>query len=156
NGDCVTPTRIAIGDAAIAIDPISSSGVQKAIQTALSGAIVVNTLLRRPESTEPALSFYIAQLAAASERHRRWAAGHYGEVALGNDHRFWRDGATAVDAAAPSPVRTVNSRALLTTPVELSHELKFVRTPCLQGDFVRVASALQHPALGGPVVFLSG
>src|SRR5712675_2169144 len=66
----VAPTRIQLGDAALAIDPISSSGVQKAIQTALSGAIVANTLLRRPELTDAALSFYRTQLSDASERHR--------------------------------------------------------------------------------------
>src|SRR5712675_2273112 len=68
--DCVAPTRIRLGDAALAIDPISSSGVQKAIQSALSGAIVANTLLRRPELTDAALSFYRTQLSDASERHR--------------------------------------------------------------------------------------
>src|SRR5260370_977413 len=57
SNDCVAPNRIQLGDAALAIDPISSSGVQKAIQSALSGAIVANTLLRRPELTDAALGF---------------------------------------------------------------------------------------------------
>ena len=48
--DCVAPNAIRLGDAALAIDPISSSGVQKAIASALSGAVVANTLLRRPDS----------------------------------------------------------------------------------------------------------
>jgi hypothetical protein len=40
--------------------------------------------------------------------------------------------------------------------MELSPELEFVRTPCLQGDFVSVASALHHPRLATPLVFLGG
>ena len=34
--------------------------------------------------------------------------------------------------------------------------MEFVRTPCLQGDFVGLAQALLHPRLDGPVVFLGG
>ena len=49
--ECVTHHSIKVGDAALSIDPLSSSGVQKAIQSALSGAVVVNTLIRKPESS---------------------------------------------------------------------------------------------------------
>jgi len=41
-------------------------------------------------------------------------------------------------------------------PVELSGELEFVRTPCLKGDFVSLASALHHPRLANPLIFLGG
>ena len=41
--ESLTLRSIKVGDAALALDPLSSSGVQKAIQTALSGAVVVNT-----------------------------------------------------------------------------------------------------------------
>jgi len=155
SGDCVAPNRMALGDAALAIDPISSSGVQKAIQTALSGAIVANTLLRRPDSTEAALGFYRAQLSETSERHRRWAAGHYREVAAHSDRPFWRQraGTAATEPALPPPI---DARGLASTPVELSRELEFVATPCLQGDFVSLASALHHPRLENPLVFLGG
>jgi flavin-dependent dehydrogenase len=156
SSDCVAPTRIKLGDAALAIDPISSSGVQKAIQSALSGAIVANTLLRRPESTDAALDFYRAQLSGASERHRRWAAAHYSEVADARDHPFWRQRAAAHAAMDPPPLPANDAPALSTTPVELSHELEFVRTPCLRGDFVGLASALHHPRLANPLVFLGG
>jgi flavin-dependent dehydrogenase len=156
DNDCVTPTQIRLGDAALAIDPISSSGVQKAIQSALSGAIVANTLLRKPELTDAALGFYRAQLADASERHRRWAAGHYRDVADQRDRPFWRDRSAASVAAEPSPSPSFDDRALATTPMALSPELEFVPTPCLQGDFVNLASALHHPRLASPLVFLAG
>jgi hypothetical protein len=154
--DCVAPTKIQLGDAALAIDPISSSGVQKAIQSALSGAIVANTLLRRPESTDAALDFYRVQLNDASERHRRWAAEHYREVAEVCDRPFWRQRSAAHAAMDPTPLPASDVRELATTPVELSRELEFVRTPCLQGDFVSTASALHHPRLASPLVFLGG
>ena len=119
-------TGLQLGDAALAIDPISSSGVQKAIQTALSGAIVANTLLRRPGSTEAALGFYRAQLGDASERHRRWAAGHYREVAEYIDRPFWRQRAGAAETEPAPPPADRRARAWRATPVELSRELEFV------------------------------
>jgi flavin-dependent dehydrogenase len=154
--DCVSPTQIRLGDAALAIDPISSSGVQKAIQSALSGAIVANTLLRKPELADAALGFYRVQLADASERHRRWAAGHYRDVADQRDRPFWRDRSAASVAAEPLPPPSFDDRAMATTPMALSPELEFVPTPCLQGDFVSLASALRHPRLTSPLVYLAG
>ncbi|MDE2600918.1 MAG: tryptophan 7-halogenase [Bradyrhizobium sp.] len=156
SGDCVAPDRIELGDAALAIDPISSSGVQKAIQTALSGAIVANTLLRRPESTDAALSFYRAQLGEASERHRRWAAEHYRDVAERCAGPFWQQRAGPQAVTDPAPLPAIDARGFATTPVELSPELEFAPTPCLQGDFVSLAPALHHPRLASPIAFLGG
>ena len=79
--ESVTPQGIKVGDAALAIDPLSSSGVQKAIQTALAGAVVANTLIRKPESRAAAMGFYRDTLEQASTRHRAWAAAHYASVA---------------------------------------------------------------------------
>jgi flavin-dependent dehydrogenase len=151
----VATNRIEIGDAAVAIDPISSSGVQKAIQTALSGAIVTNTLLRRPEAAEAAISFYCGQLADSFERHRQWAGQHYREVADRNNHSFWSKRA-AISGPDVISAPVTNSRAPTTAPLALSRDLKFVRTPCLRGDFVSLADALHHPRLASPLVFLGG
>jgi hypothetical protein len=151
-----TTNRIALGDAAVAIDPISSSGVQKAIQTALSGAVVVNTLLRRPESAEAAISFYRGQLAASFERHRRWASQHYREVADRNGHSFWSKRAGSIAGPDLMSAPTAEPRTSMTAPLALSCDLKFVPTPCLRGDFVSTANALHHPGLASPLVFLGG
>jgi len=152
----VTTNRIEIGDAAVAIDPISSSGVQKAIQTALSGAIVANTLLRRPDSAETAISFYRGQLTESFERHRRWAGQHYREVASRNEHSFWSKRATSIAGPEFISAPVTDRRASTTAPLALSRDLKFVTTPCLRGDFVSIADALHHPRLASPMVFLGG
>jgi flavin-dependent dehydrogenase len=155
--DCVAPNAIRLGDAALAIDPISSSGVQKAIAGALSGAVVANTLLRRPDCAEVALRFYRAQLSEASERHCRWTAEHYGAVAAKNGNLFWRERAArrAPEPKQPSSAR-VDARAMTTMPVQLCPDAALVRTPCLDGDFVGVAEALHHPGLERPVAYLGG
>src|SRR5208337_569510 len=66
--DLIAIDAIRLGDASAAIDPISSSGVQKAIQGALAGAVVANILLRKPERADAAMRFYCGQLNDAFER----------------------------------------------------------------------------------------
>ena len=157
DGDCVSPTSIKLGEAALALDPISSSGVQRAIQTALAGAIVANTLLRKPELSYAALRFYRANLTDASTRHRRWSADIYRMVALQNDHKFWVDRASRMDATAPAPeARQLDAQELSTLRVALSRRLEFVEATCIDGDFVAVKSALRHPGLVDPVAYLEG
>ena len=150
--ETVTPDSIRIGDAAMAIDPLSSSGVQKAIQSALSGAIVANTLLRKPAVREAALTFYRDSIRDASERHRRWAASYYREAAATRDHPFWQRRALKATVAQTAMPRYPPRGALLS----LSREVEFVDTPCLQGDFVTLKAAVRHPTLEGPLAYLGG
>lgn len=158
--DCVSSSRIRVGEAALAIDPISSSGVQRAIQSALSAAIVSNTLLRKPELTAAALQFYQSNLQEASASHCRWAAEHYGKVAMERSGAFFRD--RSVDASlsksdlAPGlwPGTSVEPRMLAEMRVALSPQLEFVTAPCLDGDFVSLQPALRHPRLGTPVAWV--
>ena len=157
DAECVTPSSIKVGEAALAIDPLSSSGVQKAIQSALAAAVVANTLLRTPAAGDAALRFYRANLADASARHCRWAAGHYGSVATRSGGRFWEDRAAGAESNPPALVRTsLDAYSLSTTRVELSRQLEFVELPCIAGDFVSVKPALRHPGLEGPVAYLGG
>ncbi len=157
----VTRTSIKVGDAALALDPLSSSGVQKALQTALSGAIVINTLLRKPEDAESAMRFYQDTLAHASERHRGWAASHYATVAAREPHAFWANrsrGAVGPESHSGSvPARAVMAACLASRePVLLSPDLEFVEVPRLGAEFVGVGPALRHPSLEAPVAYLGG
>jgi len=148
DGECVGERTIRVGDAALALDPLSSSGVQQAIRTALAGAVVLNTMLRRPAQTDAAQAYYRESLRAASARHRGWAAAHYATVARFRHQPFWRDRAVG---AAPVPVRTDDVEP---GPVSLSPELALVEVPCITGEFVAVTPALRHPALDEPLAFL--
>jgi flavin-dependent dehydrogenase len=154
--ECITPCGIKVGDAALALDPLSSSGVQKAIQTALSGAVVVNTLLRKPERSEAAQRFYRDRLRAASEQHRQWAALQYGTVAARRADSFWADRAAALPASAsPAPsLEPARPDLPAAAPLVVSPNVSYVDLPCLDGAFVQVRTAVQHPALGEAVAFL--
>jgi len=152
---CVTSCSIKVGDAALAIDPLSSSGVQKAIQNALAGAVVVNTLLRKPEASAAALRFFHESVNMASDSHCRWAAGHYLEVAQRGGGSFWQNRAATAITPRTSPMsfdEGLRPHAIL----NVSPQLEFVDLPCIDGQFVTMKTALSHPGLDGPVAFLGG
>lgn len=146
----VTPRMIRLGDAAISLDPISSSGVQKAIQTALSGAIVANTLLRRPAASAIACDFYRNSLSAAAERHRSWVAERYHAAGRTRNHPFW-----AARAKAPAEFQQEYGQVSPEEDVMLSADARLADCPCLGEEFVEPHRALVHPALGEPVAFLA-
>lgn len=151
-----THSSIALGEAALALDPLSSSGVQKAIQTALSGAIVANTLIKAKASAEAAMAFYKTSLAEASARHGSWARGYYAEAARTRPDVFWRRRAGPPSAATPHPPVAVAADAAHVTafPVELSRDLVIEELPCIDGEFVTLKRALRHPGLTDPVAYL--
>lgn len=77
------------GDAASVIDPLTSQGVYKALQSAIVGAAVVQTVLRRPADRALALDYY-------QESQARFAA-NYAAIALSfyrrsphQEQPFWR------------------------------------------------------------------
>ncbi len=157
DGGCVTADAIKVGDAAVALDPISSSGVQKAIQSALAGAVVVNTLLQRPEAAELARQFYRNNIAETSTRHLDWTRRHYSEVAALRPARFWREraaGAVAAVVEMPPPVKVAGYAAWGATPVSVASDVTVVELPCVVDRYIETRAAVCAPALGNPVAFL--
>jgi len=151
--DCMTGDSIKVGDAGMALDPLASSGVQRAIQSALLGSVVVNTLVHRPRSRDLAQRFYRENLAEASDRHRSWARGYYAQVAGIQATRFWRERGDPADLAAvsrPEPAPPVPPD----TPLDLSSGVEIVELPCVLDRFIEARPAVRHPSLTSPVAFL--
>jgi flavin-dependent dehydrogenase len=140
--ESVTDGAIKVGDAALAIDPLSSSGVQKAIQSALAGSVVVNTLRHRPQAQALAEEFYRQSLGETSTRHRAWARGHYAQAAAGRPARFWQEraaGAGAPEDAPPADEITLSPDA----PLRVSPQVEFIELPCIVGQFVESRPAVR-------------
>lgn len=157
--DCVTPTTIKVGDAALSLDPISSSGVQRAVQTALAGAVVVNTLLRRPGAADAACRFFRDSLTRASDRHRTWAAEHYARAAATFPGDFWARRSALANGASrltSAPARRNGSALDLESRFQVSPQTVLVDIPCAVGEFVEVRAAVSHPALDEAVAFVGG
>jgi flavin-dependent dehydrogenase len=156
--DNIGPGWIKIGEAALALDPLSSTGVQNAITTALSGSIVVNTLLRRAEQAETAMQFYRTRLRQFSQRHQRWAAELYATALPRHRRPFWEArAASPVAAAEPIPARFDLDRPPPNAlRVGLASGVILEEEPCIIGDFIAPRLALRHPNLERPVAFVGG
>jgi hypothetical protein len=135
--------------------------VQKGIRTALTGAVVVNTLLGRPDSGEIARQFFQDETEATARDHQRWAEGLYRDTpGFRTGHDFWiqRSGPqTFLPEAIPEPAIGPDEAPL--DPQDrwtLSPDVHLVNAPCRAGDFVEQRIALTHPALPRPVVWMVG
>ncbi|HEU0135259.1 MAG TPA: hypothetical protein VFR28_10585, partial [Allosphingosinicella sp.] len=144
------PDFLRIGEAAFALDPLSSSGVQKAVATALQAASVVNTILRRPGDGALALRFFEEEQGDTVLRHAQWTASVYADCRHSAEP-FWSErsqGAAAEEPAAPRPGPGAALR--------LADEAGIAQVATLTGDFVEARPALVHPGLGRPIAFVAG
>jgi flavin-dependent dehydrogenase len=133
-----------IGDASHSLDPLSSSGIRSAMQSALHASIAIHTILRHPERTELARRFYTATQRAAVEEHTRWTRSFYNESRW-RDAPFWQKRAAAsVESATPSSPREVT----------LADGIAIDDVPCVVGDFVESRRGVTGTAR--PFVWIGG
>lgn len=145
-----------IGDAALALDPLSAQGVVAALRGGLQAAAALRTTLRRPADADAALAFLQAQQARDAQRHRQWGAGFQAQAAAAWGTPFWSRGAPA--AAPPAAPLRAPARALpgLTTRLRLDPRARQGRAPLLVDGWIVEAPVLDHPALDGPVAQAQG
>ncbi|MGH3994238.1 MAG: NAD(P)/FAD-dependent oxidoreductase, partial [Pseudonocardiaceae bacterium] len=156
----IDTTSVKVGEAAFAIDPLSSSGVQTAIQTGLAAAAALHTMLAPDGDTHAALTYYIDHQRYSVGRHAATASGLYAEHLPHADAVFWRRRSAGVPPPVPpvppSSPRGVALADLLPLRVRLPSTAALVDRPCLLGDRIELRRALTHPAVDRPVAFLGG
>lgn len=82
--------RIRIGDAALALDPLSGHGVFEALASATAAIPVVTTLLRRPDDAGLPRAFYDERVEQAFLRFARTARDFYCLEQRWQEAPFWR------------------------------------------------------------------
>ena len=90
---CESPATIdscRVGEAAFAIDPISSQGIQSSVSSGIRGAAVANTCLRSPARRTDALEFHATSQLQRVEEHAAWSAELYQQQAKVAPGRIWR------------------------------------------------------------------
>lgn len=80
---------IRVGDAAMAVDPLSGNGIFQALSSALQAPAVVNTLLRRPHAAEQAKAFHRARVEGLFYRFARIGRDFYAQESRWRDRPFW-------------------------------------------------------------------
>lgn len=97
------PNWVAVGDAALAFDPLSSQGLFNALYTGLAGAETADRLL---SGETPAMAEYADELSRVRQTYVRHVAAWYGLEQRWPDAPFWarrRCSRSVMGLAAPGP-----------------------------------------------------
>lgn len=171
-----------VGDAALALDPLSSSGVEKSMRFALQAALAINTLLVNEGASLQARQFLETRIHETCGRHMAWTEDQYANAWCAGLKPFWQErsephllnglpDATMLSiAAARATARSARDGKPSSNEMQsLSlHPLQLLDTPflapdvgitdvaCAVGDLIVLKPAVTHPSLSAPVVFVNG
>ncbi|OQR36019.1 FAD-dependent oxidoreductase [Pseudomonas sp. T] len=120
---------IRVGDAAMAVDPLSGNGIFQSLSSALQAPLVINTLLRAPERAELAKRFHQQRVEQLFLRFARVGRDFYASETQWADLPFWQARRAWPDEQ-PSHV-----------PADFA-SLRIERAPVLKGEFVDEAEVV--------------
>jgi hypothetical protein len=101
--DAWKPGALKLGDAALALDPLSSSGVEKAMRLAVQSAVAANTILRDPTAMAAAREYYELSLVSGAAAHAVWTRGFYSRAWPGDNFTFWHSRSRPIPASVEEP-----------------------------------------------------
>ena len=86
-----TRNKLRIGDAAMAVDPLSGNGIFQSLSSAMAAPAVINTVLQRPEDSAMALRFYQDRCEHLFERFSRMGRDFYQLIDAERASAFWEE-----------------------------------------------------------------
>jgi flavin-dependent dehydrogenase len=158
-----------IGDAASAIDPLSSFGVKKALASAWIGAVAIRTCLRHPDRQPVALEFFSNWERQVYGANLRRSVEFAREAYSRHPHPFWAErAAVPVNAAteeldedalfrAPD-VRLAFERLKASAAIELafSERVSLKKRPLIHDREIVLEDAFSLPEAPDGIRFLAG
>lgn len=120
---------IRVGDAAMAVDPLSGNGIFQSLSSALQAPVVINTLLRAPERAALAQRFHQQRVEQLFLRFARVGRDFYASEAQWSEQPFWQARRAWPDEQ-PSHL-----------PPDFA-SLRIERAPVLKGEFVDEAEVV--------------
>lgn len=151
-----TPDLLRVGEASFCVDALSSQGVQLAMAQAVQAAVVINTVLHKPNHTDLALTFYAERQAERVRTHATLAAEYYARQQIVSPEPFWQD------RAQPLPGFETQSPTLMQSPVSpetalrLSPEAQLVLSGVQTATLIEPTLVLTHANLPRPVASIDG
>ena len=148
-----TERALLVGDAGLFIDPLSSEGVHKAMASAITGAVVVNTILRRPWMRSQAIAFYHERQQQTYNSHYQQSVTYYREERRWSEQVFWQRRAGAMLQAQPQ------APPILSQPQTLSHlqwssTVSIEQRPTIEGVYIELREAAITPRYPNGVRYL--
>ena len=129
---------VKIGEAGFAIDPLSSSGVQVAIQTGVTASVAIRTILSERGDAEAASTFFREHQRNAVERHLHLSANLYRDCAAYPAEPFWHRRGAGAPPRPPTPAAPMALEDLLLRRVRLCCDAALVPTPCVVRDLIEL------------------
>ncbi|QXH58766.1 flavin-dependent monooxygenase QhpG [Pseudomonas maumuensis] len=126
---CAGDDWLRVGDAAMAVDPLSGNGIFQSLSSALQAPVVINTLLRRPEHAALAQRFHQTRIEQLFLRFARIGRDFYAQEQLRASAAFWAARRAWPDA---QPVHAQAAWGAVTLE----------RRPVLREDFVEEAEVV--------------
>ena len=170
---------VRLGETAFTLDPLSSTGVEKAMRVSLQAAIAVNTVLSGGKP-EMARAFYEDILIEAISTHVKWTAGYYKQAWPAKELPFWKT--RSAESSIPAGNKTsfqarlkqhleVSPRNVRAKPaayteamqtleslwyrqVKVSPELTFIKKTCIVDNRLELKTAIDHPCLEREMAYL--
>lgn len=114
---------IRVGDAAMAVDPLSGNGIFQAMSSALQAPAVINTLLRTPERAALAKAFHQSRVTALFYRFARIGRDFYQMEEQWDEQPFWHSRHHWPDDIPMHIVTTFDEFEVKTMPVVQEGEI---------------------------------
>jgi len=106
-----------VGDAAMAVDPLSGNGIFQALSSASVAPAVINTLLRDPGQSELAIRFYSERVQHIFYRFARIGRDFYRGETRWPEESFWRERGAWPDDEPSHDKRTPHLHEIADRPV---------------------------------------
>ncbi|MBC3453975.1 FAD-dependent monooxygenase [Pseudomonas mosselii] len=88
-GNCAGQDWLRVGDAAMAVDPLSGNGIFQSLSSALQAPVVINTLLQRPGQADLAQRFHQTRVEQLFLRFARIGRDFYAQETQRVAQPFW-------------------------------------------------------------------
>ncbi|KER72388.1 MULTISPECIES: flavin-dependent monooxygenase QhpG [Burkholderia] len=131
-GDTGGTNWLRVGDAAMAVDPLSGNGIFQSLSSALQAPAVIHTLLAHPERAALALRFHERRITALFMRFARIGRDFYTLDTQWADRPFWQARRAWPDNAPSHRAPDFNSLAI-------------ERAPVIDGDTIAEADVVTSP-----------
>lgn len=156
--DSIGSNYVKVGESSYGLDPLSSSGVEKAMHNALIAGIAVHTMILHPDREELCIRFYQDRQAEAVAAHATWSASYYAKAQHYTGHPFWQArGDQTKSVHSDTLTRMAHFTSLNPrTWVRISEHTRIADEPCIVGNEICARKGLSHPKLKRPVVFVGG
>jgi flavin-dependent dehydrogenase len=151
--DLIGDDFIRVGEAAVAIDPLSSQGIQAALLSAIQGSAAVHTILTASFESGAAFEFYRERQQDLAAKSRLTAARFY--RAHRGESQFWKKRQAAADGQFANRPQRAPPETALPSELRVSQALQIVEVPVLADGLVRRARALGHPRLERPTAYFA-